>query len=329
MTTKFIKKIIFLPVLILFYYMMGCFLLYIISAILFLNKITPDLKLVQEYQRNFNVHSGTRNIWQGDLECIKFDVELVYVPAENSCKFKNIEFDTEISFDKYGRKQTHPLPNLKNIAVIGDSVAMGWGVNDDETFSHFLEKKLKIPVYNLAVSGYGTYRQFLYLKKKEKDILKNIDTIIVQYHYNDLNENIQYKKNTLETAKKKFFFFSKKPEKSHWKLFKKFFRYSVIIPYEIITKKNKLRDFKYHKIYFLKALENFPEFKNKKIIVFHTNPYEIKFKNYPLGQDDKFKNIFFYDLQIKDSHFFQVDDHLSVEGNKYVAEKLADIINKK
>ncbi len=327
MTIRFIKKIILFPIFVLFYYTIGCFLIYVISAILFLNNITPNLKLIQEYQRNFNVHSGTRNIWQGKVECIKFDVELVYVPAENSCRFKNIEFDTKVSFDKYGRKQTHPSSKLKGIAVIGDSVAMGWGVNDNETFSHFLEKKINKPVYNFAVSGYGTNRQLIYLKRKK--ILKNIDTIIVQYHYNDLNENLNFKINDLESSQKKFGFFSKKTQRSYWKLFKKSLRYSIIIPYEIIIKRNKLRDFKYHKEYFLKALEKFPEFDNKKIIVFYTNPYEIKFKNYPIGQDDKYKNIFFFDLEIKDNHFFKVDDHLNVEGNKYVAEKLADIINEK
>ena len=36
---------------------------------------------------------------------------------------------------------------------------MGWGVNDDETFSHYLEKKLNKKVYNLAVSSYGTVRE--------------------------------------------------------------------------------------------------------------------------------------------------------------------------
>ena len=42
---------------------------------------------------------------------------------------------------------------------------MGWGVNDDETFSSILEKKINRPVFNLAVSGYGTVRQLMRLEK--------------------------------------------------------------------------------------------------------------------------------------------------------------------
>ena len=327
MNLKIFRKIIFFPLIIIFYYSIGSFLIYILSAILFLNKITPDIRLIKEYQRNYNVISGTRNIWQGNLKCIKFDKILVYVPAERSCKFQNIEFDTEISFDTNGRKQTHPSSNKKGIAIIGDSVAMGWGVNDNETFSYFLEKKLNKPVYNLAVSGYGTSRELIYLKNKIN--LNNIDTIIVQYHYNDLNENMRFKENDLQTAKKKFEYFSKKFEKSYWRIIRKSFRYSILIPYEIITERNKIRDFTFHRIYFFKALNNHPELKNKKIIFFYTNPYEIKFKNYLLGQDKEFKNTFFYNLDIKDNHFFNVDDHLNVKGNKYVAKKLADIINTK
>ena len=56
--------------------------------------------------------------------------------------------------------QDHPFTKRPGIAVLGDSHAMGWGVNDDETFSAVLEKKIDKPVYNLAVSGYGTIREF-------------------------------------------------------------------------------------------------------------------------------------------------------------------------
>ena len=46
-----------------------------------------------------------------------------------------------------------------SILVLGDSIAMGWGVNDYETFSYLLEKNLKMKVYNLGVSSYGTIRE--------------------------------------------------------------------------------------------------------------------------------------------------------------------------
>ena len=42
---------------------------------------------------------------------------------------------------------------------------MGWGVNDDETFSALLEKNLNRNVYNLSVSSYGTKRELIRLEK--------------------------------------------------------------------------------------------------------------------------------------------------------------------
>ena len=50
------------------------------------------------------------------------------------------------------------IENNNGIAILGDSHAMGWGVNDEETFAALLENKINKKVYNLAVSGYATKR---------------------------------------------------------------------------------------------------------------------------------------------------------------------------
>ena len=46
---------------------------------------------------------------------------------------------------------------------------MGWGVNDDETFSALLEKNLNRNVYNLSVSSYGTRRELIRLEKSKQE----------------------------------------------------------------------------------------------------------------------------------------------------------------
>ena len=73
---------------------------------------------------------------------IEFDKDLIFIPKETSCEFKNFEYNTVLTFDKYGRYSNHPLENGPGIAVLGDSHAMGWGVNDNETFSAILEDKI-------------------------------------------------------------------------------------------------------------------------------------------------------------------------------------------
>ena len=66
-------------------------------------------------------------------------------------------------------------------ALIGGSFTQGWAVDDKETFSWFLQKKLKkIKIKNYGVGGYGTYQSFLLLE----DLLKKENKIkIVIYFY--------------------------------------------------------------------------------------------------------------------------------------------------
>ncbi|MFP5462523.1 MAG: CidA/LrgA family protein, partial [Gammaproteobacteria bacterium] len=50
------------------------------------------------------------------------------------------------------------VPAGTGIVVIGDSHAMGWGANDEETFAAQLQALSGRPVYNLGVASYGTAR---------------------------------------------------------------------------------------------------------------------------------------------------------------------------
>ena len=199
---KFFKIIKYIPLVIINYFLLF-FLIYIISGYLLLRGITPKSKLINTYQVNFYLEGGVRNLWQNNPNCVEFDKDLIYVPKFRSCNFKNIEFDTNISFDKFGRASNHPDKEKnknQSIAVIGDSYAMGWGVNDDETFSHILEKKINKNVYNLAVSSYGTRRELIRLEKS--GLLDLIDTVIIQYCYNDFGENKSFKINSESDSKK-------------------------------------------------------------------------------------------------------------------------------
>ena len=77
----------------------------------------------------------------------------------------------------------------------------GMGVNDNDTFAALLEKINK-PVYNLAVSGYGTPRELIRLEKS--NLIDKVDTIIIQYCYNDYGENKNFRINEEDIAKEKF-----------------------------------------------------------------------------------------------------------------------------
>ena len=190
---KFLKFLKYIPLFVLNFLLLF-FLIYLLSGFLLVNKIIPNIKLINAYQKNFYFESGLRNIWQNNSDCVEFDNDLIYKPRLKNCNFKNIEFNTNISFDEFGRYTRHPhtIEKSNSIAVLGDSFAMGWGVENEETFSAILEKKLDRNVYNLAVSSYGTKREIIRLEKSK--LLDSVDTIIITYCYNDYGENDKYKK---------------------------------------------------------------------------------------------------------------------------------------
>ena len=326
MIIKYFSKTLGIFFLIFVNYIFIFFSIYILSAFLLINKITPNIELIRDYQRNFYQFGGIREIWQSNDDCIEYDKELIFVPKKSSCDFNNIEFETTLSFDDYGRYSDHPINHDKNaIVVLGDSHAMGWGVNDENTFSAILEKKINRPVYNLAVAGYGTPRELIRLEKS--NLINEADTIIIQYCYNDYGENKEFIVNTDDQSKEKFDIIGKSKPISFWKKLRKSFRYSLTIPIDIITDKNQLMDFKHHKDLFEDRLRESSILKNKKIIVFYINGYDMKFYNFPNGKSKNLENLNYYEFNIGNKYTFKVDGHLNKVGHNYVAEELSKILN--
>ena len=305
-------------------YIIFFFSIYILSGFLLINNITPKFELIKQYQRIFYHHGGLKQIWQSNKECIEFDEDLIFLPKKTKCTFKNLEYDTSISFDKYGRYSNHPFTKSPGIAVLGDSHAMGWGVNDDETFSAVLEKKIDKPVYNLAVSGYGTIRELIRFEKS--GLVDAVDTIIIQYCYNDWGENNNFKRNTFQEAQEKFYIIGNSKPMSFLKKLRKGFRYSMTIPKDIITEKNQIMTFEHHKKKIHEIIKRFPILNEKKIILFYANGYNMKFGNFPSKKSDVIKNLHYADFDLGEEHFFQIDGHLTKYGHKIIAEKLSKLL---
>lgn len=322
---KIFKFIKYIPLIIINYFLLF-FLIYIISGYLLLRGITPDLKLINTYQVNFYLEA-VRNIWQNNSECVEFDKDLIYVPKLKNCSFKNIEFDTNISFDRLGRVSNHPNEEKnkkKSIAVIGDSFAMGWGVNDNETFASILENKINKNVYNLAVSSYGTKRELIRLQKS--GLLDQVDTVIIQYCYNDFGENNSFVINSEINSKEKFQKVTSSQPNSNWRKLRRTFRYSVQIPIDLVKKKPNSLDFLPHQNLLLSLLNEYPLIMSKKIYIFYTNGPNLNFSNFPNGKLLDNDNIYFLDIKLKNDHYFKIDGHLNKTGHKFIAKELSKVI---
>lgn len=142
------------------------------------------------------VYWRTRTHWQMNRECAEFDPELLYRPRPGRCEFGNAEFSTTMNFDERGARRT-PVPaatadgrSRPRVVVLGDSYAMGWGVEDHETFAALLSSRFGYPTVNLGVSSYATPRE---LRRLERDFeLLESDVIVIQYCENDLEENLAF-----------------------------------------------------------------------------------------------------------------------------------------
>jgi hypothetical protein len=131
--------------------------------------------------------SHEANIWQSQKECVSFDEELLYVPT-SGCSFSNLEFQTKLSFSSDGRViESNSGKSGPPIFVLGDSLTMGWGVNDDETYSSLMAEKTTVPILNLGVSSYGTARELIWATRHPK--FTDALCILIQYNGNDLDEN--------------------------------------------------------------------------------------------------------------------------------------------
>lgn len=332
-------------------------LLYVISTIslmsaaFFLNSSgnVIDVWPVNLYQQYIYART-TRNIWQYQKQCISADPDLIYVPPTGSCEFSNMEFDTVLNFDRNGRfvpaRALDPTLNdadatdtRSGIAVLGDSHAMGWGVNDGETFANVLQSGTDKPVFNLAVSSYGTQRELRRLMLSP--LLDRVDTVIIQYCDNDLGENTA--RIDFEAEAEKFAATlenriapSARTIGNHLAaiLTTHALRKALTLPLRPVRELFRKalgrngKDFAPH----FKALQSVlsdhkSTLAGKKVIVFYSNAHGNRFDNFEEFAIEGLDDVTLVDLAIPRNKYFAVDDHLTADGHRFVGEKLSKLIN--
>lgn len=144
----------------------------------------------------------------GRKDCHVYDEILLYRGKPNSiCRFSGLEFDTTISHNSFGVRSLESSLISPATIVIGDSHAMGWGVEEHERFSDLLPAQFQ-PVLNLSVSSYGTARELRLLDlyaSEYPESYKEASLVVLQYGVNDFGENIstgsvKYKTNRSEES---------------------------------------------------------------------------------------------------------------------------------
>ncbi len=262
------------------------------------------------------------NSWLGIPGCITADPDLIYKPSNGTCKFDDIEFKTTLGFTDEGRN-TGAKPAGTGIAVIGDSHAMGWGVNDRETFSARLQTLSGRPVYNLGVASYGTARELIRLEKS--GVLDKVDTVIIQYCNNDLNENLGFDTASKQDLHEKVFGGAPKnpPRPNRFKLIAKGYGLALAAPFRSLSESLRRRNFTPHYAPLVDVIAQHGDtLEGKRVIVFYSNPYGQRYRNFPSGPDANMPSVNFFDLGLGPSDYYKLDNHMTPEGHRKAAERL-------
>ena len=320
------KKIFGYFFIIIINYLLLSFLVFTFSYVSLINNKTYDLLWVKYIQKKLYVN-GLVKIWQTNKGCSKFDKNFLYAPVVGECIFSNPEFKTKLNFDE-NRRLNMVDDNIqedeKIIAVLGDSVAMGWGVNDNETFSYNLQKLTNKKVINLAVSSYGTVREIKRLKLNK--FYDQVDTVIIQYHLNDIAENKNLNINKTYTQKEYDKFFKSKENNINIIIFLlKHYKKSLRL---LFTHLNDLffENDRKEKHNLTEHLDNLEKVINqnlkgegKRVIVFLINPphQEIIYE-----ENKKYENFEFMNFKVQKEHLFVIDDHINKNGHRYIGKKL-------
>lgn len=177
--------------------------------LLFHPRHIPDtcLTAFRRYYDNYD-----RDIPQFNKKFARYDPGLFYtLRPNNRSLFTNIEFSDSIITDSLGCRtgdrptdraaqpankpadqatsradQAPDQAGQAEIFCLGDSYTFGWGVQQKEGFPALLQNILHEKVLNTGVPSYGTARELTSIKPLDK---KNVSAIVIQYCYNDAEEN--------------------------------------------------------------------------------------------------------------------------------------------
>jgi hypothetical protein len=126
---------------------------------------------------------------QFDPDCARYDPELAYTLRPGACTFANTGFSIGLSVNSAGLRDDEASLDAPRIVVLGDSQAMGWGVDQEQTFAKLIEAETGHKTLNAGISSYGTARELLMLRRLD---LRGVHTVILQYSDNDARENRSY-----------------------------------------------------------------------------------------------------------------------------------------
>jgi hypothetical protein len=282
--------------------------------------------------------TGVRDIIQFSPDCAKFDEGLGYTLKPGQCTFSGREFSTSYFINSKGVRDDEKSLENPQIIVTGDSFAMGWGVNQDETYATLIKQKTGMKVLNTAISSYGTAREMMMIKRINID---KVRYMIIQYCGNDYEENMDFYinnnhlKTMSETEYRKYADLDR-PNKTYF--LGKYLKLEIMKRINEFRQswsgENKAFDKDEMDLFINAVVHSGLDLDNVQIITFIMNgrtpddnrafPKALKKKIASGGYPSYIKNMIVLDFSdvLQDDNYYVLDDHLKDSGHEVIADEI-------
>lgn len=125
--------------------------------------------------------------------CAQYDPQLTYVYKPGAALLHRApEFSDSITINAGGLRDDDASLVRPQVICLGDSYTAGVGVRQQQTYAQVLERTTGLKVLNAGVSSYGTARELMLYRRLDTTAMQYL---VIQYCYNDLEENIAYVQN--------------------------------------------------------------------------------------------------------------------------------------
>lgn len=285
---------------------------------------------------------GDRKIMQFQEGCGVYSPVFGYTLKPGKFVFSEIEFSNEYQINSLGMRDSEDALAGPELIFLGDSFALGWGVDSSETFVKMLEQETGCRTLNTCVPSFGTVREMIMLGQLDRSRLK---ALVIQYCGDDYDENRLYHRN------------GNRPQIMREETFQKMTRLHSrpkgYYPGKYIVIKLKKKYWEWiarpapadcgpamsHVDLFVHVLKQHEDLlKDIPIIVFEMNginqsnafTQELRQRATRPDEPPFIRNLIILDLteHLQDGHFFLLDGHLNPEGHRVVARVLYDTLSR-
>jgi hypothetical protein len=277
---------------------------------------------------------------QWNPACARWDPELSYTLRPGTCTYSNPGYNNEYRINGLGVRDDDESLKQPDVVVLGDSHAMGMGVEQHETYANQLERMLNLKVLNTGISSYGTARELGMLERVDRSRAR---FLLIQYCSNDFEENQEFidSGGKLPARSREWFDMMVETSESGRRYYPgRFIDSSIMFAWDRLQVRLAARGPNAERSdqalkYFLDVIERHPvDLSGMKIIIFQMESFpddadasrlEQVLADYPKNRLSGAQAVDVKTM-LGPEHYIPLDGHMNALGHRRVAERLASVM---